>query len=127
MPLVKIETIKGHDREFLQSLMNSTMDCIQSVLSLPADDRNIRLMEYENDLFVMKNPYRYLIEITLFSGRSASIKKTLYKTIVSVLEEKCGIKKEEIFIVLNEQPLENWGVRGGTAASEINLNFKVDM
>jgi phenylpyruvate tautomerase PptA (4-oxalocrotonate tautomerase family) len=127
MPLVKIETIKGHDREFLQSLMNSTMDCIQSVLSLPADDRNIRLMEYENDLFVMKNPYRYLIEITLFSGRSNSIKKTLYKTIVSVLEEKCGIKKEEIFIVLNEQPLENWGVRGGTAASEINLNFKVDM
>jgi len=127
MPLVKIETIKGHDREFLQSLMNSTMDCIQSVLSLPADDRNIRLMEYENDLFVMKNPYRYLIEITLFSGRSNSIKKTLYKTIVSVLEEKCGIKKEEIFIVLNEQPLENWGVRGGTAASEINLNFKVDI
>lgn len=127
MPLVKIETIKGHDREFLQSLMNSTMDCIQSVLSLPDDDRNIRLMEYENELFVMKKPYKYLIEITMFSGRSVNIKKTLYKTIVSVLEEKNGIKKEEIFIALNEQPLENWGVRGGTAASEINLNFKVDI
>jgi len=127
MPLVKIETIKGHDREFLQSLMNSTMDCVQSVLVLPADDRNIRLMEYENELFVMKKPYKYLIEITMFSGRSSNIKKTLYKTIVSVLEEKNGIKKEEIFIVLNEQPLENWGVRGGTAASDLNLNFKIDI
>jgi len=127
MPLVKIETIKGHDREFLQTLMNSTMDCVQSVLALPADDRNIRLMEYESNLFIMKEPYKYLIEITMFSGRSSNIKKTLYKTIVSVLEEKNGIKKEEIFIVLNEQPLENWGVRGGTAASDLNLNFKIDI
>ena len=127
MPLVKIETIKGHDREFLQTLMNSTMDSIRDVLMLPANDRNIRLIEYERDLFVMKKPYQYIIEITLFSGRSTNTKKALYKNIVRVLEEKYAVKKEEVFIVLNEQPLENWGLRGRKSASEINLDFKVDI
>jgi len=32
-----------------------------------------------------------------------------------------------VFIVLNEQPRENWGIRGGIPASEIGLGFKVDI
>lgn len=127
MPLVKIETIKGRDRKFLLLLMDSVMNSVQSVLALPADDRNIRLIEYEQELFIMKTPYKYIIEITLFSGRSAETKKTLYKSIVNTLEEKININKGEVFIVLNEQPPENWGVRGGIAASDIKLDFKIDI
>lgn len=127
MPLVKIETIKGRDRKFLLLLMDSVMNSVQSVLALPADDRNIRLIEYDQELFVMKEPYKYLIEITLFSGRTLNTRKALYANIVSTLEEKAGIRKEEVFIVLNEQPPENWGVRGGTAASDIILDFKVEI
>ncbi|MPM06082.1 putative protein.1 [bioreactor metagenome] len=127
MPLVKIETIKGRDRKFLLLLIDSVMNSVQSVLALPADDRNIRLIEYDQELFVMKEPYKYLIEITLFSGRTLNTRKALYANIVSTLEEKAGIRKEEVFIVLNEQPPENWGVRGGTAASDIILDFKVEI
>ena len=28
-------------------------------------------------------------------------------------------------VVLNEQPLENWGIRGGQAASDVSLGFQV--
>jgi phenylpyruvate tautomerase PptA (4-oxalocrotonate tautomerase family) len=38
-----------------------------------------------------------------------------------------GVPELEIKIVLNEQPLENWGMRGGLPASEIELSFKVDV
>ncbi|MES2031978.1 MAG: hypothetical protein V4477_22595 [Pseudomonadota bacterium] len=38
-----------------------------------------------------------------------------------------GVPELEIKIVLNEQPLENWGVRGGVPASEIELSFKIDV
>ena len=37
------------------------------------------------------------------------------------------MKKENIFIVLNEQNLENWGIKGGTIATELNLGFKIDI
>jgi phenylpyruvate tautomerase PptA (4-oxalocrotonate tautomerase family) len=30
-----------------------------------------------------------------------------------------------VFIVLNEIPLDNWGIRGGIPASEVDLGFKV--
>lgn len=103
------------------------MDCIQEALKLPANDRNIRLCEYEKGLFQMKEPYKIIIEITLFSGRTIAIKRNLYQFLVNSLQEKLAIKKEEIFILLNEQPKENWGIRGGIAGSDVDLGFKVEV
>jgi len=37
------------------------------------------------------------------------------------------IKPKDIFIVLHEVPMENWGIRGGIPASEVNLGFKVNV
>lgn len=38
-----------------------------------------------------------------------------------------GIEGNDIMIVLHEVPLENWGIRGGKPASEVDLGFKVDV
>jgi phenylpyruvate tautomerase PptA (4-oxalocrotonate tautomerase family) len=127
MPLVKVEIAQGKDKTFLRELLATIMDNVQGALQLPEDDRNIRLNEYAPDFFTMKLPYTLLIEITLFSGRTAETKKKLYKKIVDALYEKLGIERESVFIVLYDQPLENWGVRGGVPASEINIGFKVDV
>jgi phenylpyruvate tautomerase PptA (4-oxalocrotonate tautomerase family) len=127
MPLVKVELAQGKERAYLQELMVTIMDSIRDVLKLPADDRNIRLIEHDPDFFTMKPPYSLLVEVTLFSGRSPEAKKALYKKLVDALHEKLGIARESVFIVLNEQPLENWGGRGGIPASEVNLGFKVDI
>ena len=127
MPLVEINITKGKNKDFLLSLMNETMNCIQSVLKLPADDTNVRLMEYEEDFFRMKTPYNILVCINMFSGRTSETKKNLYKTLVEQLYSQLAINPKEVFILINEQPRENWGVRGGVAASDIDLNFKVEV
>ncbi len=127
MPLVKVEIEKGHNRDFLISLIESTMDCVQKILKLPSDDRNIRLTEYDKGLFQMKPPYRLIIEISMFSGRTLDTKRELYLLIVNTLQNKLGIDKSEVFIFINEQPKDNWGIRGGTPASEIDLGFKVEI
>lgn len=101
------------------------MDSVATVLQLPENDRNIRLIEYKPEFFSLKKPYEILIEISLFKGRTTATKKLLYQTITENLQE-IRIKKEQIFILLNEQPLENWGVRGGIPASEIQLDFEVN-
>jgi phenylpyruvate tautomerase PptA (4-oxalocrotonate tautomerase family) len=73
----------------------------------------------------MRPPYEVLIEISMFLGRTKDTKKKLYQTIVNSLEKNGLIEKEKVLITLNEQPLENWGIRGGISADEIDLGFNV--
>jgi len=53
-------------------------------------------------------------------------KRKLYQTIVQNLQ-KLDIQTSDVLIVLNEPLLDNWGVRGGVPASEIDLGFKIDV
>lgn len=47
--------------------------------------------------------------------------KNLYKKIVEKLDARLSIKGETVFIILNEQPKVDLGVRGGKPASDIKL------
>lgn len=127
MPLVKIDIEKGQSREFLLSLMDLTMNCVKEGLKLPQDDTNIRLTEFEPGFFRMKTPYRIIIEISMFAGRSVEAKRNLYQLITNTLFEKLAVEKTHVFILINDQPKENWGVRGGVAACDLELGFKVDI
>jgi len=127
MPTVKIELLEGRDRETLIKLKNSVMDSVVEVLKLPHNDRNIRILEYPSHLFDMKPPNEVLIEITMFLGRTRQTKKKLYEKIVDDLESNDIVGREKILIIVNEPPLENWGVRGGKSADEIDLGFNVNI
>jgi len=127
MPLVKIELKKGRNKSEILKIRDVVMDAIVEGLKLPSDDRNIRVIEYEEEFFTLNTPYEILIEIAMFSGRTTETKKNLYKTIVERVESEKLMKKENIFIVLNEQNLDNWGIKGGKIATEVNLGFKVDI
>ena len=67
-----------------------------------------------------------LIEVTMFSGRSLDARRKLYRAIVQNLAT-LGIPATDIKITLIETPPENWGLRGGIPASEIDLGFKIDV
>jgi phenylpyruvate tautomerase PptA (4-oxalocrotonate tautomerase family) len=126
MPLVKIEVLQGIDPTILFKMRETVLQCVVDTLRLPADDRNIRIIEYAPGYFQMKPPYELLIEITMFKGGTETTKKELIKALVQSLEREIGLKKEKIFIVLNEQPLENWGIQGGIPANEAKLNFRIN-
>lgn len=127
MPLIKVELARGRERGYLLKLQNTVLDAAREALQLPEDDRNIRLIQHDPDYFILKPPYELLVEITLFSGRSKEVKKQLFRHLVDALHGKLGIKPERVFIVLNDQPLENWGLRGGIPADEVKLGFKIDV
>ncbi|MDH6310343.1 phenylpyruvate tautomerase PptA (4-oxalocrotonate tautomerase family) [Dysgonomonas sp. PFB1-18] len=126
MPTVKVELREGRSIETLLKLRDAVTDAVVESLQLPDDDRNIRIIEYKPEFFQMKAPCEILIEISLFKGRTKATKKKLYKNIVDGLDT-INIEKEKIMIFLNEQPAENWGVRGGLPADEVDLGFKVDV
>lgn len=66
------------------------------------------------------------ITIDCFVGRTLETKRLLYKTIVNKLEP-FGIPKDHTMIILREIPTDNFGIRGGQAASDIDLGFKIDV
>lgn len=130
MPLVKIEVLKGKSPEYKKALFDGVHTAMMASLKIPAHDRTQRLYELDPENFEIppgKTGNLTLIEITMFKGRSAEAKKAIYKTIGENLANNPGIAGTDITIVLNEQPLENWGLRGGKIASEIDFGFKIDI
>ena len=62
----------------------------------------------------------------MFHGRSLEAKRSLYEGVVAALTA-LGVPALDIKIVLLEAPRENWRIRGGAPASDIDLGFKVDV
>lgn len=129
MPSARIEVRKKWNRSekdrMIQALHESLVEC----LKIPEHDKLIRLMEYHPEDFVVPpgcTENYVLIEISLFSGRSLDAKRSLYKTIVARFAE-LGVTKQDIRIVLHDVPKDNWGIRGGMPASEVDLGFKVEV
>jgi phenylpyruvate tautomerase PptA (4-oxalocrotonate tautomerase family) len=127
MPLVKIETRRIWGASEKKEIMEAVHSSMRAALKIPENDRNIRFHEYHPDDFQVppdKNESYILVEISMFIGRSLQAKKELYRGIVANLN-KLGILASDVFIVLHEVPLENWGIRGGIPASEVDLGFIV--
>jgi len=127
MPVVKIELIKGKSKEFKMIFMDTVHESMVETLKIPANDKNIRLMDYDADCFDTKPPYQYFIEIIMFSGRTKETKSKLFRSLVDKLHDKLNIDPQSVFIVINEQPTENWGIRGGISASDVQLDFTVTL
>lgn len=67
-----------------------------------------------------------LVSIDAFAGRSLEAKRELYREIVDGLEP-LGIPRDHVSVLLREMPRENWGIRGGLAACDVELGFDVNV
>ena len=53
-----------------------------------------------------------IIELTIFPGRTKEQKKAAIKIITDKLSQRLDISPTDIFIAMNEPPLDNWGMGG---------------
>ena len=129
MPLVTITIAEGKTREFKKSILDAVHDSLVAAFKIPDYDRNQRLIEVlpENLECPSGKAENFItIEMTVFPGRSIQAKKALYREIIIRLQ-RLGIQSDEILIILNEPPLENWGIRGGYPASEVDIGFEINV
>jgi phenylpyruvate tautomerase PptA (4-oxalocrotonate tautomerase family) len=127
MPLVRIDVIRGRSAEQKKALLAAVHDALVEGLHVPDWDRTQRLHELAPEDFERppgKSDTYTLVEISMFPGRSLDAKRRLYQAIVRNLGQ-LGTAPSDVFIVLHEPPMENWGVRGGIPASEIDLGFEI--
>jgi len=131
MPSALIEVRKQYSREDEIGLSDAVHMAMRGALKLLPGDKNVRLIVHEPHRFACPpaktQPECYThISIDLFAGRSLEAKRNLYCAIVASLEP-FGIPNDHVKILLREIPRENWGIRGGVPASEVELGFEVEV
>lgn len=131
MPSTTIEVRRAYSVEEEIQIIEAVQAALVDGFKIPEGDRCVRLIVHEPHRFIalsrLAQPERYtLVTISAFLGRSLEAKRNLYQGIVTRLEP-LGIPPDHVKIVLHEVPRENWGLQGGKPASEIELNFKIEV
>ena len=115
MPLVRIEMSKGHTPAYKATFLGAVHDALELALGIPDWDRFQRLYELNSHCFEKsagKTEDFCIIELTIFPGRSKDVKGKIITEITKLLGERLGIAPPDIFIVIQDPPLENWGLGG---------------
>jgi phenylpyruvate tautomerase PptA (4-oxalocrotonate tautomerase family) len=127
MPVIRVEIREGWSPAEKAGLLDAIHAAAVQALKVPDEDRTQILTEHPAEAFELPpgTGDRFtLVEVTMFAGRSADAKRRLSRAVVANLAGR-GVPASDVLIVLHEVPLESWGVRGGTPASDVDLGFEV--
>ena len=129
MPHAVVHRLRGVSPIGRRAIIEAVNRAFIGALKVPEDTHPVRLCEYDVDAFLIPRQSSAaftLIEATVYPGRTIETKRRLYTRLIDELG-KAGIAAEDIRIVLYEVSLENWGLKGGIPASEIDLGFEVEI
>lgn len=115
MPLVRVEMMQGKTAEYKKAVLDCIHEGLMESIGIPDWDRFQRIAEIPKEDFETapeKTDDFMIIELTVFPGRTKEQKGNAIKAITAGLADRLGIAPTDVFIVINEPPLENWGMGG---------------
>jgi phenylpyruvate tautomerase PptA (4-oxalocrotonate tautomerase family) len=127
MPHAVIHRLREAEPNDRHAILLAVNSAIIEALKVPQDTHPTRLCTYDREAFLIPEEASEcftLVEITIYPGRSLETRRALYKSVIEHLG-RLDIAPRDIRVVLYEVPLENWGLRGGIPASEIDLGFEI--
>ena len=129
MPQALIEVRRRYTVAEEVAILDAVHAALVAGFRIPPQDKHVRLVAHEPHRFAapptLSDPESYtLVTVDCFAGRSLDAKRNLYGEIVDRLAG-LGIPRDHVSIALRESELENWGIRGGQAACDVDLGFDV--
>jgi phenylpyruvate tautomerase PptA (4-oxalocrotonate tautomerase family) len=111
------------------AIIDAVHGALVTAFLIPPQDKHVRLIAHKPHRFaapptLAEPDFFTLVSIDCFAGRSVQAKRNLYSEIVNRLAA-LGIPRDHVSILLKESDTENWGLRGGQAACDIDLGFNV--
>lgn len=129
MPTAAIEIRRKYSPEEETALIAAVQDAMTLALKVPHWTTSIRLFVHEPHRFAGppdKGDRYTLVTLDCFVGRSVETKRALYRAMVHNLG-LCGIPADHLKVLLREAPRENWAIRGGLPASDVELGYDVEI
>lgn len=123
MPLVRFDVPRGKSPEYRRALNEVVYEAMIKTINVPANDRFQIFTEHAPDELVVDRTYLgiertadcVLIQVFLNEGRTTEMKKAFYRAIADGLNERLGLRKQDVFINLVEVKKENWSFGNGEA------------
>jgi phenylpyruvate tautomerase PptA (4-oxalocrotonate tautomerase family) len=131
MPTALVEVCRPYSQTEEVAIIDAVHDALVAAFRIPPEDKHVRLLVHEPHRFGspprLSNPEAVtLVTVDCFAGRLVEAKRRLYAEIVERLTP-FGIPPDHVLITVRESPTENWGIRGGQAACDVDLGFKIDV
>ncbi|MGB8404911.1 MAG: tautomerase family protein [Mycobacterium sp.] len=131
MPSSLIEVRRNYTAAQEVAIIDAVHHALVAAFQIPAVDKHVRLVVHEPHRFShnpgLTQPDRYtLVTIDCFAGRSIEAKRELYRNITNNLAA-LDIPADHVTILVRDSATENWGVRGGRAACDVDLGFEINV
>ena len=121
MPLVRIDLSKKYSEGFARQAGDIVYNVMREQINVPEDDKFQIITRHDVSEFNLPKSYLGIeysegiifIQATISFGRSADLKKNLYKAICNALVQNLKVRPQDVFINLLEVSKENWSFGNG--------------
>ncbi|UOQ45547.1 tautomerase family protein [Halobacillus salinarum] len=122
MPLVRFDVMEGRTDEELQTLLDATHEAMVDAFQVPERDRYQIVHQHKEGEMIIQDTglgferSKNVVVISMVSRpRTAVQKETLYKNLVELLQERCGIAPEDVMVSIANNGDADWSFGGGNA------------
>jgi 4-oxalocrotonate tautomerase len=122
MPLVRIYASRFNDEPSRRAAGDAVHEAMVESISIPPAGRFQLFLTLTDSAMSWDPAYGdverkglVVVEITLNAGRSIEVKKSLYAALARKLEERAGVRPDDLVVTLVETSRENWSFGGGRA------------
>ncbi len=123
MPFVTITMLEGRTEEARAKISEAIHQAMVDTIGIPADDKFQIINEKKPGTLVYDAAYGgvsrtegvVVVQITLNAGRPVEKKRALYARIAALMEERGGVRPEDVIVSLVEVTKENWSFGKGLA------------
>jgi 4-oxalocrotonate tautomerase len=123
MPMTQIYLRLGKPVSYRRAIADGVQKALGDAIGVPAEERFQIITELNSQNLIFDPGFRnvsrsqdfMIILITLKSGRSDSLKQSLYQAIVRELARNPGVRPEDVMIVLRENGAADWSFGNGLA------------
>jgi phenylpyruvate tautomerase PptA (4-oxalocrotonate tautomerase family) len=131
MPSALIEVRREYSEPEEVGLIDAVHDALVTAFRIPPQDKDVRLVVHAPHRFacsprLTQPEFFTLVSIDCFAGRSVDAKRALYTEIVTNLKA-FSIPPDHVTILVRDHPTQNWGIRSGQAASDLDLGFNINV
>lgn len=122
MPLVRIDMVRGRDREAIRAIADTVYEVMREVFAAPAGDRYQivhqhdpgELLVEDTGLGIERTDGVVVLQVT-HQGRDADQKQAFYRVLAERLDARGLVTPTDLVVTMTENTKEDWSFGHGRA------------